>query len=95
MDARLPHKDSASSQGAHLWFVFYLQIVIKRKWSRGDSNPWPPPCKGGKIVFRKFLELAKCLQIAVFACRRSSQHFRIFTRVAARLLHTCCIFSVS
>ena len=26
-------------------FEFYLQIDIFLKWSRGDSNPRPPPCK--------------------------------------------------
>ena len=28
---------------------FYLQIEGKRKWTRGDSNPWPPPCEGGAL----------------------------------------------
>ena len=27
---------------------FYLQIEGKREWTRGDSNPWPPPCEGGE-----------------------------------------------
>jgi hypothetical protein len=34
-----------------------------------------------------FLEVAKCLQIAVFLRRRISEHFRRFAQVAARLLH--------
>src|SRR5919106_4170145 len=28
---------------------FNLQIATKRKWTRGDSNPWPPPCEGGAL----------------------------------------------
>ena len=28
---------------------FHLQIEGKRKWTRGDSNPWPPPCEGGAL----------------------------------------------
>jgi hypothetical protein len=66
---------------------FYLQIEGKRKWTRGDSNPWPPPCEGGEIVCWRLLELAKLLQIEAFGLWCFSQHFRRFTRVAARLLH--------
>ena len=29
---------------------FYLQIEGKRKWTRRDSNSWPPPCEGGLKV---------------------------------------------
>ncbi len=45
---------------------YYLQIEGKREWTRGDLNPWPPPCEGAEIVFQTFPELAKCLQIEVF-----------------------------
>ncbi len=34
--------------------TFYLQIGIKSEWTRGDSDPWSPPCEGGKIVARGF-----------------------------------------
>src|SRR5215211_8978267 len=67
---------------------FYLQIPEKKEWTRGDSNPWPPPCEGGEIVFQRFPELAKVLEIAAFFRWCISQHFRRFTRVAARLLHS-------
>src|SRR5215213_1489070 len=59
----------------------------KRKWTRRDSNSWPPPCEGGELVFQRFLEIAKCLQITAFLRSCLSQPFRRFTRVAARLLH--------
>src|SRR5918997_6825989 len=29
--------------------AFNLQIATKRQWTRGDSNPWPPPCEGGAL----------------------------------------------
>ena len=29
------------------------------EWSRGDSNPWPPPCKGGTILCWAFPVFAK------------------------------------
>jgi hypothetical protein len=51
------------------------------------SNQRPLPCEGSTIVCWRFMELAKFLQIAVFLRRSSSQCFRRFTRVAARLLH--------
>ena len=34
------------------------------EWSRWDSNPRPPPCKGGSMVCWRFLWLTKCLQIS-------------------------------
>ena len=51
------------------------------------SNQRPLPCEGSTIVCWRFLELAKYLQIIVFLLWYFSQHFRRFTRVAARLLH--------
>jgi hypothetical protein len=68
--------------------VFCLQNAIFSEWSRGDSNPCPPPCKSGKIDCQTFLELSKQLQMSAFPRHRFSQQFRRFTRVAARLLHT-------
>jgi hypothetical protein len=56
-------------------------------WSRGDSNPWPPPCKSGTIHCKSFLELAKPLQKLNFLPLCLSRVFRLFTQVAARLLH--------
>ncbi len=52
------------------------------------SNQRPLPCEGSTMVCCSFLELAECLQIAVFVSCRFSQHFRRFARVAAQLLHT-------
>jgi hypothetical protein len=67
--------------------TFYLQTSIKSEWTRGDSDPYPTPCEGGKIVCQRFLERAKHLQIEVFGLLCFSQSFRMFTRVAAQLLH--------
>src|SRR5215210_10504 len=52
------------------------------------SNQRPLPCEVSTIVCWRFLEFAKSLQISILSLRRFSQHFRVFTRVAARLLHT-------
>src|SRR5215207_6907384 len=30
-------------------FTFFLQIEATMGWTRGDSNPWPPPCEGGAL----------------------------------------------
>jgi hypothetical protein len=27
----------------------YMRGVALSKWSQGDSNPWPPPCKGATV----------------------------------------------
>jgi hypothetical protein len=26
---------------------FCPYLSVSREWTRGDSNPWPPPCEGG------------------------------------------------
>jgi hypothetical protein len=52
------------------------------------SNQRPLPCEGSEMVCWRFLELAKCLQIGALGLGPFSQPFRVFTRVAARLLHT-------
>jgi len=38
---------------------FYLQIEGKRKWTRRDSNSWPPPCEGGAKVSPPFTIVRK------------------------------------
>jgi hypothetical protein len=68
------------------------------------SNQRPLPCEGSKIDCRRFLEVAKSLQMIVFFREHFALVFRRFTRVAAqmlRLLHqhkvwddqhlTCCL----
>jgi hypothetical protein len=67
--------------------ALFLQIIVFEGWAMLGSNQRPLPCEGSTIVCWRFLELAKCLQIVVFVYRHFSQGFRIFTRVAARLLH--------
>jgi len=52
------------------------------------SNQRPLPCEGSVIVCWRIRWFAKYLQTDVFLRRCFSQHFRRFTRVAARLLHT-------
>jgi hypothetical protein len=42
-----------------LLLTFYLQTSIKREWTRGDSNPWPPPCEGGALP-AELRALASC-----------------------------------
>jgi hypothetical protein len=43
--ARLLYNGSASIRSIRPYFKFFLQITTFSKWSRGDSNPCPPPCK--------------------------------------------------
>ena len=85
--AGLLHQSPRACRRLLSLFSFHLQIHGKRAWTRGDLNPCPPPCEGGKIGCQTFLERAKYLQIVVFFHRHISQGFRRFTRVAARLLH--------
>jgi hypothetical protein len=73
--------------GAGLCEAFYLENEKFWEWAMLGSNQRPLPCEGSAIVFQRFLELAEYLQIAVLLRPRISQHFRTFTRVAARLLH--------
>jgi hypothetical protein len=42
------YKESENILSISSVLAFHLQIATKRKWTRGDSNPWPPPCEGGK-----------------------------------------------
>jgi hypothetical protein len=55
------------------------------------SNQRPLPCEGSAIGCWRFLELAKCLQIAIFPRYHFSQYSRRFTWVAARLLHNSAV----
>src|SRR4028119_1105318 len=45
-----------------LSITFYLQNATFLKWSRGDSNPWPPPCKVRDPSSRSFALVQKILQ---------------------------------
>jgi hypothetical protein len=45
------------------------------------SNQRPLLCEDSVIICQRFLQYAKCLQIAVFFCRRISQHFGRFLRL--------------
>jgi hypothetical protein len=47
--AGLLHKSPRACRRLLLIITFNLQIATKRKWTRGDSNPWPPPCEGGAL----------------------------------------------
>ena len=40
-----------------LLLTFYLQTSIKREWTRGDSNPWPPPCECESSGSPAFIEV--------------------------------------
>jgi hypothetical protein len=60
------YKESENILSISSVLAFHLQIATKRKWTRGDSNPWPPPCEGGEILCQRFPELAKLLEMSVF-----------------------------
>jgi hypothetical protein len=42
---------------------FHLQIHGKRKWTRGDLNPCPPPCEGDLRHSRVFADVLKTAYI--------------------------------
>jgi hypothetical protein len=67
--------------------TFFLQIAVFEEWAMLGSNQRPLPCESTKIGCWRFLERAKCLQMAIFLRKHFSLVFRIFIRVAARLLH--------
>ena len=48
-------------------FSFHLQITVKKKWTRGDLNPCPPPCEGGATSSRLFVDVQKLLEIGIFS----------------------------
>jgi hypothetical protein len=48
--------------GLFMPFAFILQNSVLLKWSRGDSNPWPPPCKVRDLSSRSFAIVQKILQ---------------------------------
>jgi hypothetical protein len=47
--------------------TFYLQIDALSEWSRWDSNPRPPPCKGRNVCPRLFtmVRTRLCLGVVV------------------------------
>jgi hypothetical protein len=71
-----------------IWHKFYLQIEWFLGWACLDSNQGPLPYQRSVTAFWGFPQFTNILQMAVFLDRSSSRHFRMFTRVAARLLHT-------
>jgi hypothetical protein len=85
LDPLIP--DPRDSSGPFSYSTFYLQNAAFSEWAMLGSNQRPPPCKRSAKVFRTFLEFTKFLQIAISSERPFSQDFRIFTWVAARLLH--------
>src|SRR5215217_9204613 len=46
---------------------FYLQVSIFYEWSRGGSNPYPPPCKVRAFLSCMFVVVQKHLQNRTFA----------------------------
>ena len=68
-----------------------LYALAVLKWSRGDSNPRPPPCKGGTVSPGASWRVHVCgLYTAISAERRLSHSGCVRLRpggVAARLLH--------
>ena len=36
---------------ARIFLPCQISLIGKRicEWTRGDSNPWPPPCEGGAL----------------------------------------------
>jgi hypothetical protein len=74
-----------------LHLVFCLQNGTFHKWSRGESNPWPPPCKGGVgSPGASWCAHVRGLNMPISVDRRHtcSGCVRLRSgRVAARLLH--------
>ena len=64
--AGLLHQSPRACRRLLSLFSFHLQIRRKRKWTRGDLNPCPPPCESGAKVCRGFQVRAKSLQMALF-----------------------------
>src|SRR5919107_5218414 len=62
--ARLLHKRTTSDWAPMFGPGFILQNAGFKEWSRWDSNPRPPPCKGGTMLCCIFPEYAKSLQTA-------------------------------
>ena len=45
-----PHSGGDAPEGlAIILSHVFLQIITNQQWSRRDSNPQPPPCKGGTL----------------------------------------------
>ena len=82
------HKSSSKSLG----LFSYTDICLGKRgyfhwWACLDSNQGPLPYQRSRIHFPTFPECAKYLQIRAFRRCDFSRVFRLFTPVAARLLH--------
>ena len=75
-------------------FAFHLQNSMFREWSRGDSNPRPPPCKGATGFPGASWRVRVCgLYTAISVDRGLTDSGCVRLRptgVAARLLRTLC-----
>ncbi len=47
--ARLCQRDRENTSALLLVLGFSTQASGSWEWTRGDSNPWPPPCEGGAL----------------------------------------------
>ena len=66
---------------------FYLQNSMFREWSRGDSNPRPPPCKIRGLLSWTFAVVQKYLQIGRFLYSTFHDCSPLFTWVGVLLVY--------
>jgi hypothetical protein len=72
-----------------LWFC--LQIAMKRKWTRGDSNPWPPPCEGGLGLSPSFADVLKSACLSQIVEPRVCSCSSTFTPVTVSVTVKRCL----
>src|SRR5215217_7698095 len=67
-----------------------IGVLISKllKWSRGDSNPSPPPCKGESTTSRLFADVQKLLQITIFSLIGFRECSPLFVQVGVKLVST-------
>jgi hypothetical protein len=63
----LLHNNLMRLQSFQLRLAIYLQNAIFSEWAMLGSNQRPLPCEVSTIVFWRFLEFAKSLQIGILS----------------------------
>jgi hypothetical protein len=66
---------SDSSGTRYSLSAFYLQNRTFSEWTRGDSNPWPPPCEGGALPTE--LRAREASAILAAASRNARQEAKV------------------
>src|SRR5215218_1908737 len=74
--------------------AFYPQTDTFSEWTRGDLNPWPPPCEGGALPTELRAHKASAIVAAGFRiARQGAKGVSAATGIMKNTLVGMCVIS--